>query len=544
MTEPLKIKIESLPTALQQIIRFVHQKSPLKPADLRKAILESGITEQDLLPWADFNHPVEDSYGRKLVYKEDNLEIMVMSWQPGDFSGLHDHGHTEYGAVKVFGPAEHAVFHVEEDTIRTLARWTLQPGETVSVSHSLVHQMGSPGNTPFLSLHVYGTPTPQDNITGAARVFDLHRQIIQRVDGGVFFALPPEAVLREEPGPEPDFPTYIRYLIELYRRLEKMEAAGIQADGFRSAEVLSDLQSTMHKDRLLCCLEDRTDANGHSTDSVYWKILHHELRELALLQQSIVNSNGDAFYRYANLYDAVICQPCLADFMADYIRLFTNSSQINWVKADVLSIGCGTGLVESFMISELGATPNRLLGIDLSPAMLSLAQERIPVWEGDFLEYKGQPNSWDVLFCGLNGIQYFDYRRLDESIHKIAALLRSGGWFLGDFITPDHIRWYPNVLYSADKQVISLRTPHLVEDSGALFQESEIVNINFLNGRMEVSHAGKHRRFLPSMDRVRRTFEEAFGGKVLLFDAVGLEPIREDAESCSSTRYVVMAQKL
>ncbi len=102
MTEPLKIKIESLPTALQQIIRFVHQKSPLKPADLRKAILESGITEQDLLPWADFNHPVEDSYGRKLVYKEDNLEIMVMSWQPGDFSGLHDHGHTEYGAVKVF----------------------------------------------------------------------------------------------------------------------------------------------------------------------------------------------------------------------------------------------------------------------------------------------------------------------------------------------------------------------------------------------------------------------------------------------------------
>ncbi|HRF39659.1 MAG TPA: hypothetical protein PK198_12795, partial [Saprospiraceae bacterium] len=92
-------------------------------------------------------------------------------------------------------------------------------------------------------------------------------------------------------------------------------------------------------------------------------------------------------------------------------------------------------------------------------------------------------------------------------------------------------------------KVISLRTPHLVEDSGALFQESEIINISFQQGPMEVTDAGRHRRYLPALHRVRSSFEQAFGGTVRLFDAHSLAPIPADADSCASTRYVVMAQK-
>jgi SAM-dependent methyltransferase/predicted metal-dependent enzyme (double-stranded beta helix superfamily) len=543
LTETPNLTLELLPLPLQRIVTYVHRNSPLKPADLRKAVLESGVTENDIMPWADYDHPVGDSYGRKLVYKEDNLEIMVMSWRPGDFSALHDHGYTEYGAVKVFGHAEHAAFHVEEDTIRTLSRWMLQPGETISVSHSLVHQMGNPGEAPFLSLHVYGTPVPQENITGAARVFDLQNQVIQRVDGGVFFALPPDAVLRTEPGPEPDFPTYLRYMIELYRRLQKIAAAGNEDAAAQANLVLSDMQSPKHRARLLRCLLERTDKNGHSTDSVYWKILNHELIELAALQRGINEAVTDSFNRYAKLYDAVIGQSCLNDFMADYLHFFGKRVNFSWSTARIFSLGCGTGLVEARMISEFGVQRSQVLGLDISAAMLSLARERIPVIQGDFLKYQGDLESWDLVFCGLNGIQYFDHHRFDEGIHKIASLLRPGAWFLGDFITPDHIRWYPNVLYSADSGVVSLRTPQFVEADGALFQESEIINIDFSSEKMDVSYSGRHLRFLPSLDRVRRTFEVAFKGEVLLFDAVNRSPIGRDAESCASTRYVVMAQK-
>ncbi len=528
---------------LSHIIHTLQNSGPLRPAELRRLVLEAQVKQEDLLPWADFEHPVADSYGRKLAYKEGHFEIMVMSWLPGDFSSLHDHGFTQYGAVQVFGAAEHAVFHVEEDSIRTLARWTLQPGEVVSVSHSLVHQMGNPGTERFLSLHVYGTPEAPESITGEARVFDLHRQVIQRVNGGVFFALPSEEVVREEPGPEPDFPTHLRYLIELQRRLQRMADAGIQRAEAPLLDTLQALSSPAHRERITCCLRDRTDANGHSTDSVYWKIINRELREMAAFQRGHTGPAADAFHRYAELYDAVICRPCLHDFMAAYLRFFFHETQTPPAQTRILSIGCGTGLVEAHIISELGADPQKLLGMDISPAMVAEAQRRIHAVQGDIFTFDTETGNWDVAFSGLNVFHYLDHRRFDEAVRHTASLLRSGGWFIGDFITPDHIRWYPNVLFSADGKVISLRTPHLVEDSGALFQESEIINISFQQGLMEVTDAGRHRRYLPALHRVRSSFEQAFGGTVRLFDAHSLAPIPADADSCASTRYVVMAQK-
>jgi hypothetical protein len=128
-------------------------------------------------------------------------------------------------------------------------------------------------------------------------------------------------------------------------------------------------------------------------------------------------------------------------------------------------------------------------------------------------------------------------------VEKSAAIVREGGWFIGDFITPDHIRWYPNVMESADGEVISLRTPRLIEEEGGIFQESEIINLDFSRDEMEINYAGKHKRFLPPMHRIRAYFERAFKGTVDLYDAHTLAHIPDSADTCSSTRYVVVAQK-
>jgi SAM-dependent methyltransferase/predicted metal-dependent enzyme (double-stranded beta helix superfamily) len=538
------VSLSDLPKSLQQIALHLRKSTKILPVELRKTVLAAGVVQEDLLPWAAFNHPVADSYGRQLVYKEANFEIMVMSWLPGDFSGLHDHGFTQYGTVQVFGTAEHAVFHVEEDTIRTLARWTLKPGEAISVSHSLVHQMGNAGAERFLSLHVYGTPLAQENITGEARVFDLYRQRIQRVDGGVFFGLRPEDVVREEVGPEPDFPTLLRYLIELYRRQQKMSAVGIPGAAVSLQQTALALSSAEHQQRLLGCLQEKSNTLGHATDSVYWKILNQELRELAKLQKENHQPVSDAFHRYAELYDAVICQPCLDDFMAAYLRFFFSNFQIATQDLTrVLSVGCGTGLVEAYMISHLGLSYDALLGIDISPAMVAEAKRRIRAEQGDIFTYQDGAGSWQLIFSGLNVLHYLPHLRFDEAVDQLAYLLAPGGWFVGDFITPDHIRWYPNIMISADQEVISLRTPQLAEEDGFLFQDSDIINISFQHGSMELTDAGRHRRYLPPLHRVRSSFERAFGGPVFLYDAFSLNVIPESADSCASTRYVVLAQK-
>ena len=117
------------------------------------------------------------------------------------------------------------------------------------------------------------------------------------------------------------------------------------------------------------------------------------------------------------------------------------------------------------------------------------------------------------------------------------------GYFVGDFITPDHVRYYPHVVKSKSGKVLSLRKPILVEQDQRTFQQSEIININRNTDKMVVTYEGKHMRYLPALWRLRQAFERTFKGKIEVYDAVSLKPIEDHADTCPSTRYLVIAQK-
>jgi SAM-dependent methyltransferase len=288
-----------------------------------------------------------------------------------------------------------------------------------------------------------------------------------------------------------------------------------------------------------------TDAEGHAVNSIFWQMLNQELKTAAQLQQELTETYGqsDQFHKYATLYDALICQPCLNGFIAGGLEFFKQHFVPDLPEKRLLSIGAGTGLVERYIIDELGVLYDQLLGMDLSEAMVQEARHRIRAEQGDILTFDSEGGQWDIAFTGLNVFHYLPSSQLQEAIEKTAALVKPGGYFLGDFITPDHIRWYPNVMYSEDQSVISLRTPQLIEEDGRMYQESEILNIEFREDKLDLNYAGKHKRFLPPMHRVRSYFERAFGGKVMLYDAYSLTLIPELADSCKSTRYFVIAQK-
>ncbi|MEM7374342.1 MAG: cysteine dioxygenase family protein [Bacteroidota bacterium] len=212
-----------LPNSLSTLITNLSQNNCSTVSEIVAYVRDANVHYEDLLPWADFDHPAEDSYGRKLVSHGPNFEVMVMSWRPGDISAIHDHGMTQWGAVQVFGPAEHASFSIQGNTIKTLSRTTVKSGTILGVSHSLIHQMGNTASqSPFLSLHVYGMKTASKNITGDARIFDVDKGQILRVDGGVFYHLPTHEIKRIEPGPVGDLPTQLRHLVDSYNRLKRM----------------------------------------------------------------------------------------------------------------------------------------------------------------------------------------------------------------------------------------------------------------------------------------------------------------------------------
>ncbi len=95
----------------------------------------------------------------------------------------------------------------------------------------------------------------------------------------------------------------------------------------------------------------------------------------------------------------------------------------------VLDVGCGTGgLVESFV--ERGAT---VTGIDRSPAMLAVAQERLgdsaDLYEGDATQLPFEDNAFDLVTASL-----FLHELLPETrsaaVAEMARVAKPGGHIL------------------------------------------------------------------------------------------------------------------
>jgi SAM-dependent methyltransferase/predicted metal-dependent enzyme (double-stranded beta helix superfamily) len=536
-----------LPFAIQDLIRMLEEAKDLTPRKARELLLSANLQAEDLEPWSELEHPVRDSYGRKLIFDGGYFEMMAMSWTPGDFSAIHDHGYTEWGAVQVFGPAEHAVFLEQDGDITTLSRAEVKPGEVMSVGHQLVHQLGNPSNTNFMSFHMYGCyGRPKGGVTADARIFDLEEGSVQRTDGGVFFAMPENQIKRREAGPHPDYLTWLRNVIELKNRIDRVKRhTELPADlAQRDAGVIQKLCDTSNWQRFANDLFPHVDSkSGHMKDMGYWRLLRNELIAAAKVQKSLLfpDDQGDPFYTYAELYDDVIGQPCLDEFIASYLKFVFEKYKIERGKVKFLSIGCGTGIVEEYLIKQLGLPGDRLLGIDKSEAMVQVASRRITAKAEDILALGDQ--LWDVTYCGLNVFQYLAPEQLDEALAVTAQITQPGGYFFGDFITPDHIRTYPHVIRSKTGNIISLRNPVLIEEGNYTFQQSEILNVSRNNDRLLITNEGKHLRFLPPMWRLRQEFEKAFKGKVDIYDAVTLKPIGAKADTCPSTRYLLVAQK-
>jgi predicted metal-dependent enzyme (double-stranded beta helix superfamily) len=221
--------VEVLPERLQSLVATIDAAEVIDSRSAAQFLAQAGITADDLAAWADYDHPAADSYGRKMVYDGGYFEIMVMSWHDGDMSGIHDHGHTQWGAVQLFGAAEHATFAIEDGRMCTTSRTVCRPDTVLPVDNDLIHQMGNVGQPEYLTLHLYGCPDRDGDVTGDARLYDVDSRAVDVTGGGAFFAPVADAVDRREPGVDADFPTWLRFVTELLQRL--LRASGSLDEG-------------------------------------------------------------------------------------------------------------------------------------------------------------------------------------------------------------------------------------------------------------------------------------------------------------------------
>jgi hypothetical protein len=190
---------EYLPGCIINLL-FELDHQPNMNNDLVSQIL-SGIklSEEALEPYVFTNHPVNESYGRKLIWDNGDYKILLMTWHPGDFTAIHNHGYTEWGGVYFFGEATHRLYHVENNELTLIQKNVFPNGQVASICGDLTHLMGNAGNRDIITLHVYGSNTRKENVSEDAKVYVPEFQKVFTTMGSAYLNMNKALILSEMP---------------------------------------------------------------------------------------------------------------------------------------------------------------------------------------------------------------------------------------------------------------------------------------------------------------------------------------------------------
>ncbi|MDN3016886.1 cysteine dioxygenase family protein [Paenibacillus sp. BSR1-1] len=150
--------------------RIRHVLDPLKcpsKTDLKKALLQLDLKLDDLagLPEPSVGKP----YNRKLLYKNEEVEMLVMNWSQLECAP-HDHGNS-HGWIQVLsGTSLNSVYEVKGNGLPfELFHEFHHKGKHFYAPKKAIHKMQASNKTNLVTLHLYSPP-----ITGMI-VYDLQK---------------------------------------------------------------------------------------------------------------------------------------------------------------------------------------------------------------------------------------------------------------------------------------------------------------------------------------------------------------------------------
>ncbi|MCF6367062.1 MAG: cysteine dioxygenase family protein [Bacteroidales bacterium] len=178
--------MKTLPHSIQNIITKLKTNKVTENITLIKIIENAGISKDELLKYATFNHCKTESYGRNTLYQDKNFGIYIMSWAPGDFTGIHSHGHSEWGVVYSLGDADHRTYKVNGNKVELETSEIIPEGTAAPVCGDLVHAMGNLSDKSFLTLHIYGSNSYSGVITEDSKLYEIEKDRIRTTVGPAY----------------------------------------------------------------------------------------------------------------------------------------------------------------------------------------------------------------------------------------------------------------------------------------------------------------------------------------------------------------------
>lgn len=100
----------------------------------------------------------DNQYARQLVFKSDNVEILLVCWRPGQGSPVHGHGPSDGLMIILEGEITNTTYTRDGRKITTV--W-----KAGDIGHTPVgdqHEVKNTSDSNVVSLHVYAPPLERD----------------------------------------------------------------------------------------------------------------------------------------------------------------------------------------------------------------------------------------------------------------------------------------------------------------------------------------------------------------------------------------------
>lgn len=202
----------TLSPGLKKLVTTLDQYKSLNGELVESIISTMHLQPDDLESYAELDHPAAISYGRKTVYENDRFKVLVISWIPGDYTAIHNHGSSEWGCILHFGLTVHRIYEFREQVLCLASARLFDQGEVCVLDSSLIHLMGNAGSQATLSLHIYGKPQLMNDSDDLATVFQPENRKLIRTLGEAYLHLDRNSVKGEQRFTSIDPDTLLDYL--------------------------------------------------------------------------------------------------------------------------------------------------------------------------------------------------------------------------------------------------------------------------------------------------------------------------------------------
>ncbi len=126
-------------------------------------------------------HFHETMYSRNLICRTPRFDMLVLCWQPGQTSSVHDHCGS-LNCTRVYrGQLTSRVFTIEDQpepgrfVLGPAEEEKVGPGGFATVDRGQIHQLANTSDEPLVTIHVYAQPLKTMN------VYDVDAQARERV---------------------------------------------------------------------------------------------------------------------------------------------------------------------------------------------------------------------------------------------------------------------------------------------------------------------------------------------------------------------------